>query len=67
MPINRRVMFVCENCGYKEVRTIGDVRPDLRELKPCPKCGSRMVASYDENSKENIESMIEKVLDIFRK
>lgn len=43
MPIARTIVFECQNCGYKEKRTIGDVRPDPQELKPCPKCGARMV------------------------
>ena len=47
MPISRYVVFVCTKCGYKEVRRIGDVRPDLNELKPCPKCGGMMEATRE--------------------
>ena len=35
-------LFECPKCAYQEVRKIGDVRPDPREFKKCPRCGSLM-------------------------
>ena len=37
MPVYQDILFICSECGYREVRRIGDVRPDPNELKPCPK------------------------------
>ena len=48
MPIIQRVVFVCSECGRKEVRQIGDVRPDPNEFKPCPKCGAMMQATDED-------------------
>jgi len=38
MPIPRKVLMQCKNCGFKTYRFIGDALPDMNQLKPCPKC-----------------------------
>ena len=63
MPISRKVLFECQNCGYTETRTIGDVRPDPAELKPCPKCDSRMVISRGD---ARGETFIDRLKSIFQ-
>lgn len=62
MPVSSNVLFECQQCGYKEMRTLGDVRPDLNELKPCPRCGSRMIISPSKS-----ESIVEKIKRVFHK
>ncbi len=47
MPTFQNIVFKCKECGYKELRQIGDVRPDKNELKPCPKCGGMMEATKE--------------------
>ena len=37
MPVYQDIVLICSECGYREVRHIGDVRPVPNELKPCPK------------------------------
>ena len=61
MPRPMDIMFKCENCGYKEIRTIGDRSPDLEELRPCPICESRM-----KMTNESSESFIAKFIRIFK-
>jgi len=40
--VSMNYLFECPKCGYQEVRKIGDVRPDPKEFKKCPRCGSFM-------------------------
>ena len=65
MPISRKVLFKCIECGYREYRMIGDVRPDMKSLKPCPICGSYMIEAKDDD-KGIIDEVIDKISDIFK-
>ena len=62
--ISQRVKFKCTKCNHTEIRTIGDVLPDLNMLKPCDSCGAMM----ERDSNQEFEaSIIEKILNIFNK
>ena len=62
MPIAKKVLFKCQNCGYEETRTIGDVLPDKEILRPCPKCGARMVMTPSDRS----DAFVDKIKDMFK-
>ena len=51
MPISQQIVFICNECNFKEKRIIGDNRPDPNELKPCPKCKSSIRAEYENGEK----------------
>lgn len=67
MPIATQQLFGCTNCGFKSYRTIGDVRPDINELKPCPKCKSRMAIIFLHESSmcDKIEGYLGSLFDGF--
>ena len=63
MPVYQNLLFICNECGYQEVRCISDVRPDPNELKPCPKCGAVMESSEEESDiTDKIFSSIKEIL-----
>ena len=62
--ISQRVKFKCTKCKHTEIRTIGDVLPDLNMLKPCSYCGAMMERDSNQEIEENI---VEKILNIFNK
>jgi Zn ribbon nucleic-acid-binding protein len=64
VPISQRKVFKCSECGYREVRMVGDVLPSKSTLKPCPKCGGFMKMTDDEVGA--INKAIEKILRIFK-
>ena len=55
--ISQKFVFKCENCGYEEVRAIGDVRPDINELKPCPKCKGKMIKTDKKEKNTFLDSL----------
>ena len=64
MPISQEIEFICEKCGYKEFRLIGDCLPDNNMFKSCPKCGNFMQVSKEN---ETIYNIIEIYRPIFEK
>jgi len=58
--IPQKFIFKCENCGYEEVRTIADVRPDINELKPCYKCKGKMFKT-DKKEKNNFLNKLRRI------
>ena len=69
MPIATQQLFGCTRCGFKSYRTIGDVRPDPNELKPCPKCKSRMaiISLHESSMRDKIEGVWDCMVDGFGK
>ncbi len=65
MPVYQNLLFICNECGYREVRCISDVRPDPNELKPCPKCGAVMEPSEEES--DIMDKIFSSIKEILRK
>ena len=60
--ISQTFTFKCINCGYEEDRVIGDVRPDINELRHCPKCNGKMKKTY----KKGKDSFLDRLGKIFK-
>ena len=69
MPIPRKVLMKCKNCGFKTYRFIGDVLPDMNQLKPCPKCKKpfSMEVVEDESATDKIIGSLSSVIDMMKK
>lgn len=61
--ISQKILFKCPKCNYMIYKIIGDVRPSLEELKPCPICKSQLNSSTDKlNAFEEIVMQVKNLL-----
>jgi len=69
MPIPRKVLLKCKNCGFKTYRVIGDVLPDMNQLKPCPKCKKpfSMEVVEEDSVTDKIVGSLGSVIDMMKK
>ena len=68
MPIPRKVLLKCKNCGFKTYRVIGDVLPDMNQLKACPKCKKpfSMEVVEDDSVNDKIIGSKYSIMDIIK-
>ena len=66
MPISRQLSFKCIACGYTEIRTVGDVLPDINMYKPCPTCGGKMEIA-EQSSVADLLGFLDKVIGALRR
>lgn len=63
MPISKKILMKCKSCNFKTYRVLGDVRPNINQLKPCPICKKMLIIEDNINFIDKVLAEVGSGLD----